>query len=326
MQNELTARQVNAWKFCALSVPAALVLSGHGWVWVLAGSFAGWAMAAAVQRLQARSGAGATEAFRTAFGKTGGRIAATAQIVWLLLSISGAAAACQWAFEDELGALAPAISLLLAALASEKGLSAVGRVCGVLALCLTILYGVIVFAALPQIHLAWAGAWGSAQDAAISFALCLTPMAVAFAQTDKGGDGRGGMVLALFPPLLAFLTAGCLSPELVQTLRRPLLTLCKSLTVLSVMQRFEVILSAAELLGLFALLAVFVCAVKRLYASCWPKSKLQPGGGGVCLLAFGGSLVVKRLPLWLWCAGATIFWGLLPILTQVIANIKKSEK
>ena len=56
--------------------------------------------------------------------------------LWLLLAASGAAAASQIAFEDDLGPLAPAVPLLLAALASRKGQAAAARVSGVLALCL----------------------------------------------------------------------------------------------------------------------------------------------------------------------------------------------
>ena len=40
MQNKLTPRQSRAWRLCALSVPAAMVLAGRGWLWVLAGSAA----------------------------------------------------------------------------------------------------------------------------------------------------------------------------------------------------------------------------------------------------------------------------------------------
>ena len=40
MQDKLTPRQSRAWGLCALSVPAAMVLAGRGWLWVLAGSAA----------------------------------------------------------------------------------------------------------------------------------------------------------------------------------------------------------------------------------------------------------------------------------------------
>ena len=55
-----------------------------------------------------------------AFGQHGGQIVGAAVCLWLLLAASGAAAASQIAFEDDLGPLAPAVPLLLAALASRK--------------------------------------------------------------------------------------------------------------------------------------------------------------------------------------------------------------
>ena len=61
---------------------------------------------------------------------------------------------------------------------------------------------------------------------------------------------------------------------------------------------------------------------------CFRPQKRSDGrpGGVFCLLAFGGSFLAYRLPLWIWAVGAAIFWGVLPILTQVIVNIKKTEK
>ena len=106
----------------------------------------------------------------------------------------------------------------------------------------------------------------------------------------------------------------------------PFLTLTKSLSVLSVMQRFELLLSVAQLLGLFALLTMLVCAAERMLGAVGRKNGTGSTGGVFCLLAFGGSFLAYRLPIWSWAVGAAIFWGVVPILTQVIVNIKKSEK
>ena len=119
--------------------------------------------------------------------------------------------------------------------------------------------------------------------------------------------------------------AGCL-PELARQEPLPFLTLTKSLSVLSVMQRFELLLSVAQLLGLFALLTMLVCAAERMLGAVRRKNGMGSTGGVFCLLAFGGSFLAYRLPIWSWAVGAAIFWGVVPILTQVIVNIKKSEK
>ena len=113
---------------------------------------------------------------------------------------------------------------------------------------------------------------------------------------------------------------------LFKSMPLPFLTLTKSLSVLSVMQRFELLLSVAQLLGLFALLTMLVCAAERMLGAVRRKNGTGSTGGVFCLLAFGGSFLAYRLPIWSWAVGAAIFWGVVPILTQVIVNIKKSEK
>ena len=138
MQDKLTPRQSRAWGLCALSVPAAMALAGHGWLWVLAGSAAASGIVLFLQTLQRRSGQSLLEQMARAFGQHGGQIVGAAVCLWLLLAASGAAAASQIAFEDDLGPLAPAVPLLLAALASRKGQAAAARVSGVLALCLAL--------------------------------------------------------------------------------------------------------------------------------------------------------------------------------------------
>ena len=311
MQDKLTPRQVRAWSLCALSVPAAMALPGCGWLWVLGGSILACALAACQQAMQRHSGLCMRQAFARAFGYAGGRIMAAAELLWLLFAASGATAASQIAFEDDLGPFLPAIPLLLAALAGQKGRLAAGRVCAVLALCLAGLYAVIAAASLRHVQADWSRPQGVPADAALAFCLCLGPVCMAFVtaeeETPRISPGTAA-ASALLPAVPAFLT------------------LTKSLSVLSVMQRFELLLSVAQLLGLFALLTMLVCAAERMLGAVRRKNGMGSTGGVFCLLAFGGSILAYRLPIWSWAVGAAIFWGVVPILTQVIVNIKKSEK
>ena len=72
MQDKLTPRQSRAWGVCALSVPAAMVLAGRGWLWVLAGSAAASGIVLFLQTLQRRSGQSLLEQMARAFGRRGG--------------------------------------------------------------------------------------------------------------------------------------------------------------------------------------------------------------------------------------------------------------
>lgn len=329
MQDKLTPRQIRAWSLCALSVPAAMALPGCGWLWVLGGSVIACVLAACQQTMQRRSGLCMPQALVRAFGTNGGRVVAAAELLWLLFAASGAAAASQIAFEDDLGPFLPAIPLLLAALAGQKGRLAAGRVCAVLALCLAGLYAVIAAASLRHVQGDWCRPQGVPADAALAFCLCLGPVCMAFVTAEEETPRISPGVTAasaLIPAVPTFLTAACLSPELARQEPLPLLTLTKSLSVLSVMQRFELLLSVAQLLGLFALLTMLVCTAEHMTDAVRQKKGAGSTGGVFCLLAFGGSFLAYRLPIWCWAVGAAIFWGVLPILTQVIVNIKKSEK
>ena len=90
MQDKLTPRQSRAWGLCALSVPAAMVLAGRGWLWVLAGSAAASGIMLFLQTLQRRSGQSLPERMARAFGRRGGQIVGAAVCLWLLLAASGA--------------------------------------------------------------------------------------------------------------------------------------------------------------------------------------------------------------------------------------------
>ena len=229
MQDKLTPRQVRAWSLCALSVPAAMALPGCGWLWVLGGSILACALAACQQAMQRQSGLCMRQAFARAFGAVGGRIMAAAELLWLLFAASGAAAASQIAFEDDLGPFLPAIPLLLAALAGQKGRLAAGRVCAVLALCLAGLYAVIAAASLRHVQVDWSRPQGVPADAALAFCLCLGQACMAFvtAEDEVPRISFGAAAAsALLPAVPTFLTAACLSPELARQEPLPFLTLC----------------------------------------------------------------------------------------------------
>lgn len=136
-----------------------------------------------------------------------------------------------------------------------------------LALCLAGLYAVIAAASLRHVQADWSRPQGVPADAALAFCLCLGPVCMAFVtaeeETPRISPGTAA-ASALLPAVPAFLTAACLSPELARQEPLPFLTLTKSLSVLSVMQRFELLLSVAQLLGLFALLTMLVCAAERM--------------------------------------------------------------
>lgn len=327
--DRITPRQACAWCFCALSVPAAAALPGMNWLWVLAGSAAACGIGLVLLGMQRRAACDMSQALLRAFGTVGGRAVVVALMVWLLAAASAAAGLCRNGFAQELGRLSPAVPLLLAALMCRQGKVSAARSCGVMTLFLIILYSIITVGALRQVQPEWCIPGGTEADLGKSLCLCLTPVCVLFAlrgtELPRVGWGYVAASVAL-PSLLAFLTAACLSPELARAETLPLYTLTKSLSVLSVMQRFEVLLSAAQLMGLVGLLSLLVCAAQSLSGTLEEKTHGRGLAGVFCALAFGGSFLTEWVPGWVWPVGAAIFWGILPILTQIIVNIKNNEK
>lgn len=330
MGNRITARQARAWSLGALSAPAAMALAGLCWTWVLLGGTLAACVLLAMGRLLRRTGCGLPAAFTLAFGRAGGTIAAGLELLWLLAASAGAASAVRLAFETNPGPMAPAVLLLLAALACGKGGRRAAAASGVLTLVLTLLYSIIVLTSLRHLRPDWCKPWGSAVDAGMSLCVGLSPACVLFAsqpESERCGGGWGCAALAaLAPTILALITAGCLSPELARVSKLPLYTLTKSLSVLSVMERFEPLLSVSLMLGLFLLLTAIICAAGDLMPLIGGAKQADRGTAAFCLAAFAGSLGADRVPAVFWATGAATFWGVLPVLTLVIVDIKKIKK
>lgn len=326
MENRITARQARAWMLGALGAPAAMALAGLGWTWVLLGG----ALAAFLLLAMCRAACGFPEAFTLAFGRTGGTVIGVLTLLWLLAAAAGTASAVRIAFETDPGPAAPAVLLLLAALACGKGSRRAAAVGGILSLVLALLYSIIVLTSLRHLQPYWCRPWGSAADAGLSVCVCLSPACVLFAAQPERGSRRAGWgcaALAAFAPAaMALITAGCLSPELAGASKLPLYTLTKSLSVLSVMERFEPLLSVSLMLGLFLLLQGIVCAAGNLTQLIGGAKQADHGTAAFCLLAFAGSLGADRVPVVCWAIGAATFWGILPVLTLVIVGIKKIKK
>ena len=326
MENRITARQARAWMLGALSAPAAMALAGLGWTWVLLGG----ALASFLLLAMCRAACGFPEAFTLAFGRTGGTVIGVLTLPWLLAAAAGTASAVRIAFETDPGPAAPAVLLLLAALACGKGSRRAAAVGGILSLVLALLYSIIVLTSLRHLQPDWCRPWGNTADAGLSACICLSPACVLFAAQPERGSCRAGWgcaaLAALAPALLALITAGCLSPELAGASELPIYTLTKSLSVLSVMERFEPLLSVSLMLGLFLLLQGIVCAAGNLTPLIGGAKQTDRGTAAFCLLAFAGSLGADRVPVACWAIGTAIFWGILPVLTLVIVGIKKIKK
>ena len=326
----MTPRQRRAWAFAAATVPAVMVCAGRSWHWVLIGSAAAGAYYLILYFLRRAGGMTLTESYRAGFGEAAGRIMLGLTALWTLLTLANAASGASAAFpEGEEGKLAPAAVLLLAGLACRRGAGIPARCAAVAAPLLAGLYLILILAAAPGVQAEWCGPWGAPFAAAEAGTAMLLPTA-ALLLSEKEREEKAPMgplaVMLAAPAVMAAITAGNLSPQITAAERLPFYTLTKTLSLLSVMERFEPILSAALFLGLFCMAALLTEASAKCAAECAGARRKAWLGWVGCAAAFLLMEPARQLPETIWVVGAATFWGAAPLLAQVIVVIKKVEK
>ena len=323
MEGSISGRQAGAWGFCAASVPAVLTCAGLGWGWVLLGC----AIAAGYYVLTQELAGGAVylpEFTVRAFGKAAGRVVLAIGGVFTLLAAAQTARQAGNAFPDGTAELAGGVIVLLGTLAGEKGAKQAAKVCGVLFLVLAGLYTIIILAATKNVQLRWMEPWGGARQTLEVVPPLLVLTCLRFLPGRKAAVKSGWLgLLAVCPAAFAALTAGCLSPRLTQQLTFPFYTVSQSLSVLGVMERLEPVVSAALLLGFFALESLLLEATREQIERAAPiiagKRWARVALG---IVVFGLSFVTDGIPAEAWALGAAVCWGIAPLLTQLIVAIK----
>ena len=324
MEGSISGRQAGAWGFCAVSVPAVLTCAGLGWGWVLLGC----AIAVGYYVLTQELTGGAVylpEFTVRAFGKAVGRVVLAIGGVFTLLAAAQTAGRAGIAFPDgKAGLLARGVIVLLGTLAGEKGAKQAAKVCGVLFLVLAGLYTIIILAAAKNVQLRWMEPWGGARQTldVVPSMFALTCLRFLPGRTDAVKGGWLGL-LAICPAVVSALTAGCLSPRLTQQLTFPFYTVSQSLSVLGVMERLEPVVSAALLLGFFALESLLLEAAREQIVWAAPALTGKSWGRAALGVAvFGLSFLTDGIPAEVWALGAAVCWGIAPLLTQLIVAIK----
>ena len=323
MDDRISARQVGAWGFGALTVPAALTCAGLGWGWVLLGCAAA-AVYFGLTASLANDACDLREMTVQAFGKGLGRVWLLLGAAFALVSAAQTASEAHLAFPDETGKLAGPALLVLAALANRKGSEQAARVCGAVSLILAALYTIVFLSAARQVKLEWLKPWGGARQTLEVLPPMLALTCLRFLPGRRGRVKGGWLaLLVLGPAALAAVTAGCLSPRLTMGLSQPFYTVSQSLSVLDVMERFEPLVSAALLMGFFALESLLFAACRAQLDTAVPALREKKWAlAALGVLAFGLTFVTGSIGPEAWALGAAIFWGIGPLLTQLIVAIK----
>lgn len=330
MHNEaISAGARTAWLFAALSVLSVLKLAGLGWLYVLLGAAGAAAFFCLLGLLEQKAPEPLGVLAEQAFGARAGGALLLLAGIWTVLVLSSTLRSAATAFPDDaVGPLPVIVAAALTAIACGRGLRACSAAAGVLALILALLYGTIALACLDELEPAWCAVWGGWRQAGRAFSYLLLPSCMLFLprRQDACRVRPALALLASLPAAPAFLCAACLSRGLSSMLAFPFYTLTKSLSLLSVMERFEPLLSGALLMGFVSLSMLLAQTAGAIFAGLLRKAQSRSASLGACAAGFALSWCIGRLPQQFWIWGATIFWGVFPVVTLLIVALKKAAK
>lgn len=306
----VTAPRLWAWLFAAVSAPLAAAAGGSAWYVVLAVGIAGAGISWGIDRLDGQS--------------IQGKVFWAVQYVWataLLGKVLPQTQLC-WNAAGNTGLLIPVTVLLLAVCASLQGTDRAGRAGSVLFWVLLLIYGVILAAGLPEVHVERLtdGAWKP--DLVWAFLIPAAGMLLPH-------TGKRGPLWRLFPALFACAISVCavgtLSAAVAADAELPFYEAVRGMRLFHVAERFEALLSAGLTVGWFALLTFLLClagtAAERLRAG------LQTWGIWLCAgVSLTLGLVGAVVPGY-WCDGvAVLLWAILPAISCAAKKLQKSKK
>ena len=324
MNQKLSARQLHAFCFSALTAPAVTVCAGLPWQWVLAVSLIVCALETVMVLLWGRCGARHLPVVMTeVWGPRAGKALLaltglyTAAVLWRLGG--GMLAAFP---DDRPSPFAPLVLLAVSAWACAQGRAAVIRASAVLFFFLTAAYGIITIFALPDAEPARLLRAPEETQNLFAMAVLLVPTFALYLA--RGGVERKkiapGWLLCylLFPPAVAALTA------VVPGSDGSFYQMAKSVEVLSVAQRIEPLVSAVLMVGWFAVTTLLALTVGEIASSLGGNRKLF--SVLACGAAIPGAIWKNVIPDATFAVAAAVFSVFLPLTTLLVDAAKKLEK
>lgn len=306
-REQIPHRRLTAWLFAAVTPTAIQLISGGSWVWT------GLICALCVfgVLLRWRFGGG-SEPFPIAIGQW-------LVTVWVLASVSDGAMGSWPGGENK---LVPLALLALAAWCALKGPSAAARVGCVLFWFVLIVYLVLFGAGIREVELSRLLP-GVGQRPHLAAVILMTPAAAGALRKEKGNTPVRLVLPAVFVLAACVITLGVLSPETAAVCDNAFYEMTRSLSILGAARRFEAVLSAAMTTGWFCLMSLYLCL-------CGHFAEGVSKGWGRRAVAISASVTAGILLCDMHISGrflvvaTSVFWVVLPIITQWIDAQKKS--
>ena len=304
--NAVTMRQLAVWLSAAL-IPTLLQLSaGAGW------------MAAAIT-------AAVCSCIAYAVTKWGrypcGPVFALLQYLYIIVLLCNLLPYAAYSWPGDNYPAVPLILLLLAAWSAHKSAQAAARVSCVLFWLVLGIYLIVLALGTGEVRVDWlrpaqaAPPWQGGTLLLISSGATLA--------IGKQQKWNFSMLLpAGFYILGTVVVSGVLSSERAYELPDPLYTTVRSLMLPGIAQRFEALLSASMTVGWFSLLTVLLtmsAGAIEAAKPAWGKKALWVATA----CAGAGMLCNLHISWWILAVLATVFWAIIPLLTQGLVRAKK---
>lgn len=307
-REKIPAKQASAWLFAAVTPPLIQLTAGMPWLYI------------AVTVVICIPGVYASRRWGKA---PNSRLVSI--LHWLFLAVLAGALAAETAASWPVGDNAPAVPLILLALAAWsalKGPTAAARVGCVLFWVILIVYLIVFGAGVAEIDPHWLCSPKGKMNW-FGGILLLTPAAAGILVKKEKHFQPRLILPSVFALTAAVICTGVLSPKLAGVLDNPFYEMTRSLNLLGVARRFEAIISAAMTAGWFSLLSLYLSMCGTL------ADRLHNGWGRISVVFTAGTaaavvLYDLHIAPQILAICAAVFWVVTPLVTQGIGKIKKS--
>ena len=310
LNHKLQTAQFGAWTLAAV-IPAILSIIGRSsWIAVLPIALLCGGICLYVLRAEKM------EASRWLWGL---------ELLWLILLLGGLASQCATCWEDVNAFPAiPVILLAVAAWASCKGVWRAGRTGAVLIWFVLPILGVVFLAGTADVQWSWVRTEMTSPDGML-VSLLLVPCLGLFLPRKGEAKEKSFCIVPVVVAIIASVVAdGVLGPEVASNVPNTFYEFSKSVTLLGVAERFEALVACALTGGWFALFVMILSAIYHVTEKIFaPGAKWSVWAGAV--IAAGLMCILPKGAHWMGL-GSLIFWGFLPVITQLLGNRKHIEK
>ncbi len=311
-RKKVTAIQLLAWLFVALTAPAAQLLAGYNWIYVTAIGVACIAAVGVVLRI--------TEEDNIP------KWLAVVQALWLLVVIGLFSKFTGESWPMGKGdPVIPVVLLFLGCWSASKGAETAARVAGVLFFLMVMGYGLILSFGLSQTR--WETLIPDSERIGwLAVIVLLTPAAAICIPRESLGRKKAWLlVLPIFTGTAAMIVGSVLPAEVCSGSANLIYEMSRSIQVLGIKGRLEALVCALVTVGWFSLTSFLFSGIGSA------AEKILPGKAKIvlwCVLVVEVILSVMNVPIqkWIVAVMAIVIWIILPILVSGIEKIKKSKK